>query len=432
MLVKITTDYIELQQLLKLTDWISTGGEAKIAVKRLKIKLNGEPENRRGKKIYPGDVVEIQNKKYEVTKQIMYIDNLKLRFYRNYQNAAVNFINGMNVIIGDNGQGKTNLLESIYLLSTTRSHRNDDDRELINFDQEFASVETNLHYTDYEDKLGIVLHKSGKTLLINNNPVKRNSEFMGKLNAVLFAPSDMDLFDNSPRVRRKLVDIELGKLSSVYMLSLSNYLKTLKERNNYLKGNIDKIMLETYTEMLFEPEIRIIRERKAFVDDLNLYLSYFYNQISGDNDVIRVDYRSFIEEKDNKEVMREQISKNYENSLERDIYLKQTNTGIHREDYIFYRNDKEVSKYCSQGQKRMILLALKLSIVQIIFKNKKEYPILLLDDVLSELDSSKKERLLRLLPNTVQTIITTTDLKDINQLNSEKMNVIRVRKGVIE
>ena len=362
----------------------------------------------------------------------MYIDNLKLRFYRNYQNAAVNFINGMNVIIGDNGQGKTNLLESIYLLSTTRSHRNDDDRELINFDQEFASVETNLHYMDYEDKLGIVLHKSGKTLLINNNPVKRNSEFMGKLNAVLFAPSDMDLFDNSPRVRRKLVDIELGKLSSVYMLSLSNYLKTLKERNNYLKGNIDKIMLETYTEMLFEPEIRIIRERKAFVDDLNLYLSYFYNQISGDNDVIRVDYRSFIEEKDNEEVMREQISKNYENSLERDIYLKQTNTGIHREDYIFYRNDKEVSKYCSQGQKRMILLALKLSIVQIIFKNKKEYPILLLDDVLSELDSSKKERLLRLLPNTVQTIITTTDLKDINQLNSEKMNVIRVRKGVIE
>ena len=362
----------------------------------------------------------------------MYIDELKLRFYRNYQRTEVNLINGMNVIIGDNGQGKTNLLEAIYLLSTTRSHRNDDDRELINFTQEFASAELTVHRHDIEDKLGIVIHKNGKTLLINNNPVRRNSEFIGKLNAVLFAPTDRDLFDNSPRVRRKLIDIELGKLSTAYMHDLSNYLKSLKERNNYLKGVTDQIMLETYTEMLFEPEINIIRERAEFIDNLNMYMSYFYNQINGENDQVTIRYQSMINEKNDRDVMLQQLKTNYDNTLDRDVYLKQTNTGIHREDYIFYLNDREVSKFCSQGQKRMILLALKLSIVQIIFKIKREYPILLLDDVMSELDANKRERLLRLLPETVQTVITTTDLQEMSLIDPKNVNVIRVRKGMID
>ncbi len=362
----------------------------------------------------------------------MHISSLRLRNYRNYENEIIQFINGMNILVGLNGEGKTNMLEAIYLLSTTRSHRNDDEKDLIKFENEFASVEGVINNQQGSDKLSIVLHRTGKSLLINNRLIKKNSEFIGRINAVLFTPNDMDLFDNSPKKRRRLVDMEIGKLSSLYMHSLSTYLKVLKERNNYLKGKTDEIMLETLTELLFEPEIEIIRERYEFVKKINEYISYFYNQISGDENKVLMAYRSIISEMNDEEVMKNQLKSVYENSKDRDIALKQTNTGIHREDYLFYLNGKEVSKYCSQGQKRIIILALKMSIVQLIYQTKREYPVLLLDDVFSELDLNKRKGLIRLLPTTVQTIVTTTDLADIQDISRDKINEIYVRKGKAE
>ena len=362
----------------------------------------------------------------------MNLESVKLRNYRNYLNETIHFNSGMNILIGDNGEGKTNLLESIYLLSTTRSHRNDDDRELIMFDKEFASVEGIVTSQAGKDKISVVLHKSGKTLLVNNQPVKRNSEIIGRINAVLFAPGDMDLFDSSPKMRRRVIDIEMGKLSSMYMYNLSSYLKCLKERNAYLKGNVDNIMLETYTEMLYDPQIKIIKERSRFVDSLNNYMSYFYNQISGENHKLQIIYRSIIDEKENETVMMEQMKKIYDNLIDRDIYLKQTNIGVHREDYLFYLDGKEVSKFCSQGQKRMVILSLKLSLVQIIFQIKREYPVLLLDDVLSELDSKRKNCLLRLLPSSIQTVITTTDIEETELMKNNEINIIHVMKGMTD
>ena len=363
----------------------------------------------------------------------MYISSLRLRNYRNYENEIIQFINGMNILIGDNGEGKTNMLEAIYLLSTTRSHRNDDEKELIKFDSEFASVEGIIKKQQgTSDKLSIVLHKSGKSLLINNRLIKKNSEFIGKANAVLFTPNDMDLFDNSPKKRRRLVDMEIGKLSSLYMNDLSIYLKRLKERNNYLKGNVNDLMLDTLTELLYEPEINIIKERNKFVKDINHYISYFYNQISGENDSVEMIYKSIITEMNDENLMEEQLKRVYEVNKERDLYLKQTNTGIHREDYLFCLNGKEVNKYCSQGQKRMIILALKLAIVQIIYKVNREYPILLLDDVFSELDQKKRVGLMKLLPTTVQTIVTTTDVDEIKNISKDKINQIYVKKGKVE
>ena len=187
----------------------------------------------------------------------MYVSSIRLRNYRNYENQIINFDRGMNIVIGNNGEGKTNLLEAIYLLSTTRSHRVDDNRELIRFDSEFGSVEGNVVFNNQSSRLSVVVHKKGKTLMINNNPVRKNSEFIGKLNAVLFAPDDMNLFDDSPKIRRRLFDIEIGKLYSIYMYSLSNYLKYLKERNNYLKGNVDRLMLETLTEKDLRCEAKV-------------------------------------------------------------------------------------------------------------------------------------------------------------------------------
>ncbi len=362
----------------------------------------------------------------------MYLKSLQLRNYRNYSNETILLSPSTNVIVGDNAAGKTNLLESIYLLSTTRSHRNDDDRELIKFDNEFASVEGILESQVNKEKLSVVIHKTGKTLAVNNIPLKKNSQFIGRANAVLFSPSNMDLFDNSPRFRRKLIDIELGKLSPTYMFSLSNYLKLLKERNTYLKSQIDNVMLETYTEMLFEPQIEIIQTRDSFVNDLNKHLSRYYNLISGESHQIEMRYQSITSDREDKELMLKELQQTYQNNLERDIFLKQTSTGIHREDYIFYLDGKEVSKFCSQGQKRMVLLALKLSTVENIYDVKNDYPVLLLDDVFSELDQTRRHNLLEILPSNIQTIITTTDLSELNLPTNHKVNVVKVQKGMIE
>lgn len=361
----------------------------------------------------------------------MYIESLRLKKFRNYSDQSIQLKNGMNLILGENGIGKTNLLESIYLLSTTRSHRNDDEKDMISFGEEFASVEATVVNKNGRDRLNIILHKKGKTLSLNNNMIKRNSEFIGKVNAVIFSPSEMNLFDDSPRERRRLIDMEIGKLSAVYMYNLSNYLKYLKQRNAYLKQGNDKVMIDTYTEMIFDPQIKIIKERDSFINALNAYLSYFYNEISGSQNELKMVYKSFIKEKKDVNLMRKEIKETYDKMLERDMALKQTNIGIHREDYEFYLNDLNVAKYCSQGQKRMVILALKLALVQIIYQIKREYPILLLDDVFSELDSNHRICLIKLLPNSIQTIITTTDLREVSSIKKDNINIINITKGEI-
>ena len=363
----------------------------------------------------------------------MILESLKLRNYRNYQQEKVVLKNGMNIIIGDNGEGKTNILESIYLLSTTRSHRNDDDRELIMFDQEFASVEGNITDSSGDSSsLKIVLHRSGKTLMINENVIKKNSEFVGKINALLFTPTDMDLFTNSPRIRRRLFDIELGKLYQSYMSDLNIYLKNLKERNNYLKNQVtDRILLETFTELLYQPQVEIIKMRYQFIEKINGYLSYFYNLISDEKHEVSVSYSSFVKENSDDEIILSQIREAYDSLKERDIITRQTNTGIHRDDYVFFLDGRNVAKFSSQGQKRMVILALKLSIMQIIYQVKREYPIILLDDVFSELDVNKRNNLLNLLPASVQTIITTTDIKEVDISRKQNINILRIKKGRI-
>ncbi len=359
----------------------------------------------------------------------MYIENLSLRNFRNYREVSIPLQKGMNILVGENGVGKTNILEAIYFLSTTRSHRNVEDDELICFGKVFASIDASVVYQDDKKRLSVTISPSGKTLKISNIPVRRTSEFVGKVNAVLFAPSDMDLFDAAPKARRRLIDMELGKLSGVYMNELSKYLKCLKERNAYLKSGTDPVMLETYTDMLCQPQIKIITNRLRFVNSLNVYLSYFYNQLAGTNSKLHIEYLSFVSEKNDESIMLQQIKDIYESTRERDMFTKSTNVGVHREDFAFYLDGKDVSKYASQGQKRMVILAIKLSIVQIIFQIRREYPVLLLDDVFSELDSKRRLGLLKLLPSSIQTIITTTDTAEVGMINQQNVNVINIAKG---
>lgn len=360
----------------------------------------------------------------------MYIDQLRLKYFRNYDSCSIDLIPGVNVFIGKNGQGKTNLLESVYFMSTTKSHRGIDDVQLIQFNQDFSCIDAHVCYEDQMSSYSCVIHKKGKTLCIRNQPVKKVSEFIGKINAVLFSPLDMNLFDASPKYRRRFMDVELGKMSMRYIGQLNQYNQLLKERNAYLKQDkVDSILLDTITEQMMEPQLQIIKKRFLFIRQLNDYVPNLYQKMSASDDVVRVHYQCMIEYNVDDALMIQQLQQKFASVKDRDLLLRMTNTGIHREDIAFTLNGHDVNVVASQGQKRMIIVALKLALVSIIHEYTGEYPILLLDDVLSELDVQKKNRLIHLLPKEVQTIITTTEKDDLLQSVIDQSLIYVVEKG---
>lgn len=360
----------------------------------------------------------------------MYIDQLRLKFFRNYDSCNINLNPGINIFIGKNGQGKTNLLESVYFLSTTKSHRGMEDIQLIQFNQDFACIDAHVCYENQSMIYSAVIHKRGKTLCIRNQPVKKVSEFIGKINAVLFSPLDMNLFDASPKYRRRLIDVELGKMSNQYITQLNQYNHLLKERNSYLKQErVDIVLLDTITEQMMKPQLQIMKKRYLFVHQLNEYLPKLYQEMSRSDDVVQVHYLSMIDYHVDDTVMLQNLQQKFDSLKERDMLLRMTNTGIHREDISFTLNGHEVNLVASQGQKRMIVVALKLALISIIHEYTGEYPILLLDDVLSELDVEKKNNLIHLLPKEVQTIITTTEKDDLLQSIIDRSLIYVVEKG---
>jgi len=362
----------------------------------------------------------------------MYIDYLHLRHFRNYKEETFKFDKEINILFGKNGQGKTNLLESIYFMSTTKSHRGVDDIDMIYLNEDFANIDCHIHKKDEESVFNAVIHKKGKSLCIRNLPIKKISEYVGKINAVLFSPADMTLFDTSPKERRKLIDMEFGKMSVMYINQLNNYNKLLKERNSFLKQGIDdQILLDTITEQMINPQIQIIKKRKLLINQLNAKISDLYQQLSESNQTVHINYLSMVEFDADDDVVAARIKEKYDSSKERDIILKQTNVGIHREDIEFFLDKKVVVSYASQGQKRMIVIALKLALVHIINEYIGENPILLLDDVLSELDVYRRNKLIEIIPKNIQTIITSTDEEDIMPELLAKAKVFLIEKGSV-
>ena len=272
-------------------------------------------------------------------------------------------------------------------------------------------------------------HDKGKTLFYQNQPLKKSSEFIGKMNAVMFSPSDMDLFETSPKARRKLIDVELGKINPFYMDSLNQYLKVLKERNLYLKGNhLDEAYLEVLTNKLVDLQCDIIRYKTGFIDCLNQIISRYYQRLSISNSVIRIHYSGPVEWSD---TIKSDLLDKYQKSLERDKYLKMTHMGVHRDDFEFYIDDKEVISVASQGQRRLIIVALKCSLIEVIEEMTGSKPILLLDDVFSELDIKRREALFDVLHQNTQTIITTTDLEDVRLWTKDHVSIYEVNQGKV-
>jgi DNA replication and repair protein RecF len=359
----------------------------------------------------------------------MRITRLSLHDFRNYADATIVFSDSISVLVGDNAQGKTNLLEAVVFLSTGRSHRVSDEQHCIRQGQTSAIIQAHTENASPLD-LKVVLHDQGKSLFLQNQLVRKSSDFIGKLNAVLFSPGDLELFEASPRSRRRFLDTEIGKINPVYVDALSKANRFLKDRNACLKAPVvDEVMVEVLTERLVDVSVDVIRLRSAFTERLNAHLTSYYQALALSESVIGITYNG-VTEFDPQTVDR--LRELYRKNRERDRFLKSTSVGIHRDDLTFTLDGHPVDEWASQGQRRLIVIALKCALVAVIEEITGEKPILLLDDVFSELDASRRKALFTTLHRNTQTLISTTDLHHVSDWLHDSVTVYTVTDGHVE
>ena len=364
----------------------------------------------------------------------MIIKSLELSDYRNYESLLINFDKGTNILYGDNAQGKTNILEAIYMSATTKSHKLSKDKEIIRFGKQEAHIRTIIEKDDIETRVDMHLRNSkSKGIAIDGVKIKKAAELMGLTKIVFFSPEDLSIIKNGPAERRRFIDIELCQLDNFYLYNLNNYNKIVNQRNNLLKNlfvNPElKDTLSIWDKQLISYGSKIIERRKQFVDQLNEIIASIHSNLSGEKEKLRLIYEPNVDI--------ESYASSLENSHDRDIKLKQTTIGPHRDDISFNvisesTNNIEIDirKYGSQGQQRTAALSLKLSEIELVKKITKDTPILLLDDVLSELDSNRQNFLLNSIGN-IQTIITCTGLDEFVNNRFEVNKVFKVTNGSV-
>ena len=338
----------------------------------------------------------------------MNIRSIELKNFRNYENLEISFDEGTNILFGDNAQGKTNILEAAYMSGTTKSHKGSRDKEMIRFGEEEAHLKTVVVRGGREYQIDMHLKKNrAKGIAIDKIPIKKASELFGILNIVFFSPEDLNIIKNGPAERRRFLDSELCQLDRIYLADLTNYNKILAQRNKLLKDMIYRPSLSdtlpVWDMQLIETGKKIIRRRKQFVDELREIVSDIHYRISGGKEELVLKYEPNIDDI----FFEDELSR----AKEKDKKLCQTSVGPHRDDLLFSIGDVDIRKYGSQGQQRTSALSLKLSEIELVRKSISDTPVLLLDDVLSELDSSRQNYLLNNISDT-QTIITCTGLDE--------------------
>lgn len=360
----------------------------------------------------------------------MYIKKIKLKNYRNYDNFEIELGKNLNIIIGNNAQGKTNLLESIYVLAVTKSFLSINDKNLIKFNNKFAKISGEItNILDKNNKLEIIFNDKGKVVKFNEKEIKKLSDYISIINVIIFSTDNIRIFKENPNSRRKYFNIQISQINKNYLKYLGEYNILLKQRNEFLKVmNINKESDLNYLDILNDKyvdlSIEICKYRKEYVNSINLYLSDMFKQIT-DNEGLFLIYHTGVDE--DKIIFKEKLTSN----LSKEILYKMTLVGPNRDDFSFKLNDKNLSLYGSQGQIRSAVLALKLAEVKLFTDKTGDSPILLLDDIFSELDIEKKNNLLDVLSNNVQTVITTTDIKNINNKIRKKADVYEIENGNI-
>ena len=354
----------------------------------------------------------------------MYINKIEIKNFRNYEKQEIELNPHINIFYGDNAQGKTNILEAIFISGFGKSFRTSKEKEMIKLGEAFLEATVFYQKSDRDGKIRTVISNK-KQIEVNGVKIKKLSELIGKINLVIFTPDDIQILKSGPEKRRRFLDMMIGQLRPKYVYILNLYLKTLEQRNNYLKQikeeNKPESMLEIWDEKLAEYAEIICKYRTEFIEKLNRKIKEIHSEVTSNSEEIKIEY---ITECNNREIYLQLLKQR----RKLDIIKGYTTKGIHRDDFKCIINDKEIEVYGSQGQHRTAILSLKLAELYVIYDEIGEYPILLLDDFMSELDKKRRKSFLSYIKDT-QVIITCTDKMELDNLNEYKL--FNVKNGKI-
>lgn len=369
----------------------------------------------------------------------MYLQNLTLQNFRNFAQLKIDFDPHVNIFIGKNAQGKTNLLEAIYCLALTRSQRTNNERELIRLGSDFASLSGRAQRHRDLVNLRLTLSKEGKRAWINQVLQHKLSNYVGQLNAVLFSPEDLALVKGAPSIRRRFLDVEFGQANPEYLFYSSQYRQVLQQRNNYLKQlqagrSHDQMFLDVLSDQLAGQAAEVVSRRLHLLSFLKQAASKAYAAIAGDAEALTVEYVASVptvSTGDQAEQIYQKLRRSYQQNRDRELRVGTTLTGPHRDDLRFLLNDRDARQFASQGQQRTIALSLKLAEIDLMRKVTGEFPLLLLDDVMSELDQKRQSDLLNYIHGKTQTFITTTDLSGISWEIMKQPQIFHLAAGQV-
>ena len=368
----------------------------------------------------------------------MKISKINLINFRNYSKSTISLCPNMNVFVGDNAQGKTNILEAITILALTKSHRVGTSPNIIKFDKTKCSISGTIKRDKIITKLNVEITEDTKKLSVNNTNIRKVANYISNLNIIVFTPDDLELVKGSPNVRRNLLNIQLCQLSKDYLNIYNEYNKLLKTRNEYLKILFNNSLgdtnyLDIITDKLIEKAIFIYQKRKEYVDLININIDKNYKDISGDSGISVKYVTNVIFDDYEYETIRKRLKHTFKKNYMKELNYGMTIYGPHRDDLYFEYKDNDLKYFGSQGQQKLAILSFKLSEIPIFKDISGESPVLLLDDIFSELDIKKRNKLLKLISlDDVQSIITTTDLRNINKKYIEDAFIYNVKSGNVE
>jgi len=361
----------------------------------------------------------------------MKLRSMKIVNFRNYEKENITFNDKINIIYGNNGEGKTNLVEAIYALSLTKSFRTNNDKNLIKSGELSTKIEGVVESKGIENSYQVIVNKEGKKVKIDNNTKSKISDYVANINIIILEPEEQVIFSSSPSVRRRLLNIEISQLKKEYIVILNSYNKVLKQRNFYIRelfinGNASKDYLNILTKELINYGKKIYDLRKKFVDKINKYINECYHNIFETGE-LKIKYLSDYNNKNEEEIFN-LYNKNYN----RELTIGKTLYGIHHDDLIFLLDNKNISEWGSNGQQKNAILAFKLAEIEVFEQLKNEKPILILDDIFSALDNKKIKNIIKMLNSNIQTFITTTELDRIDNKLLENAKLFCITNGKIE
>ena len=367
----------------------------------------------------------------------MRLKSLKLFNFRNYSELSLDLSFGINIFIGDNGVGKTNILEAIYVLSLTKSNRYGTINDLIKHDNLSAKINCLVDYDDYTKEYEVLINEESKKVYINKQEIKKIANYISNFCVTTFMPNDIDIIRGTPSIRRNLLNIQIGQLYNNYLKYVNEYNSLLKIRNDYLKrlninGNTDLRYLDIINQKMVEVSLKIYYFRYFYLEEINKIISQVYKKIANISN-LKIEYANSLNlDSYDENLIKDKLISRYKKNLSKEIMQGMTLTGVHRDDLVFKIDGVDARIYASEGQQRLIVIAYKISELLLFKKIKKEYPVLLLDDVFSEIDLKKRNNIIKYFEDDIQVIITTNDINDIDQKLVEKAKIYLVKNGNVK